>query len=403
LASITLEGVTKQFPDGTVAVSDLTLHVDDGEFLVLVGPSGCGKSTALRMIAGLEELTAGVIRIAERDVTGLPPRDRDIAMVFQNYALYPHMTVFDNMAFGLKLRKVPKPEIRRRVETAAEMLAIGELLKRKPRALSGGQRQRVAMGRAIVREPAAFLMDEPLSNLDAKLRVQMRAEIARLHQRLGTTTVYVTHDQTEAITMADRVAVLRSGVLQQAGPPQELYDNPVNLFVAGFIGSPAMNLVPARLTHEYGRTVVAFGDHRLAVPGEVVERRAGAVDGAGTDVILGIRPENFEDATLAREVVPGATLDVTVGLAEPMGAETVVHFDVGAAPVQTQDALDLAADLDPGAEPGSTVRLLAGAEGASFTARLSPRTAARAGGHATLAVDVERIYLFDPATGRALR
>jgi multiple sugar transport system ATP-binding protein len=324
-------------------------------------------------------------------------------MVFQNYALYPHMTVFDNMAFGLKLRKVPKPEIRRRVEAAAEMLAIGELLGRKPRALSGGQRQRVAMGRAIVREPAAFLMDEPLSNLDAKLRVQMRAEIAKLHQRLGTTTVYVTHDQTEAITMADRVAVLRSGVLQQAGPPQELYDDPVNLFVAGFIGSPAMNLVPARLTHDDGVAVVTFGHHRLAVPGEVVERRAGAMDATERDVILGIRPEDFEDAGLARRVGPGGTLEVTVVLAEPMGAETVVHFDVGAAPVQTQDALDLAADLDPGAEPGSTVRLLTGDEGATFTARLSPRTAARAGGQATLAVDVERIYLFDPTTGRALR
>jgi multiple sugar transport system ATP-binding protein len=403
LASITLEGVTKQFPDGTVAVNDLTLQVEDGEFLVLVGPSGCGKSTALRMIAGLEELTAGEIRIADRDVTALPPRDRDIAMVFQNYALYPHMTVFDNMAFGLKLRKVPKPEIKRRVEAAADMLAIGELLKRKPRALSGGQRQRVAMGRAIVREPAAFLMDEPLSNLDAKLRVQMRAEIAKLHQRLGTTTVYVTHDQTEAITMADRVAVLRSGVLQQVGPPQALYDNPVNLFVAGFIGSPAMNLVPARLTRDGARAVITFGRHRIAIPGDVVERRAGTLDGDGTDVILGIRPEDMEDVAFAREVAPDERLEVTVGLAEPMGAETLVHFDVGSPPVRTQDALDLAADLDPGAEPGSTVALLAGEDGATFTARLNPRTTARAGLQATLAVDVERIYLFDPATGRALR
>jgi multiple sugar transport system ATP-binding protein len=403
LASITLEGVTKQFPDGTVAVNKLSLHVEDGEFLVLVGPSGCGKSTALRMIAGLEELTAGEIRIADRDVTDLPPRDRDIAMVFQNYALYPHMTVFDNMAFGLKLRKVPKPEIRRRVEAAAELLAIRELLGRKPRALSGGQRQRVAMGRAIVREPAAFLMDEPLSNLDAKLRVQMRAEIAKLHQRLGTTTVYVTHDQTEAITMADRVAVLRTGVLQQAGSPQELYENPVNLFVAGFIGSPSMNLVRARLSREDGRITVTFGHHRLVVPGSVVERRAGDLDGAGREVILGIRPEDLEDAAFARDAPPGALLDVTVGLHEPMGAETIVHFEVDTPPVRTQDALDLAADIDQGADPARTVALLSGDEATMFTARLNPRTSARAGEAAKIAVDVERIYLFDPATGRALR
>jgi multiple sugar transport system ATP-binding protein len=403
LASIALEGVTKRFPDGTVAVDDLTLDVEDGEFLVLVGPSGCGKSTALRMIAGLEELTAGEIHIGGRVVTELPPRDRDIAMVFQNYALYPHMTVFDNMAFGLKLRRVPKAEIRRRVEAAADMLAIRELLGRKPRALSGGQRQRVAMGRAIVREPAAFLMDEPLSNLDAKLRVQMRAEISKLHQRLGTTTVYVTHDQTEAITMADRVAVLRSGVLQQVGPPQTLYDDPVNLFVAGFIGSPAMNLVPATLTADNGKAVVAFGHQRIALPDQVVQRRAGQSDGASREVILGIRPEDMEDASFARGTAPDRVLEVTVGLAEPMGAETIVHFEVDTPPLRTKDTMDLAADMDQGADPAHAASLLTGADRATFTARLNPRTSARTGSPARIAVDVERIYLFDPATGRALR
>jgi multiple sugar transport system ATP-binding protein len=373
MAAIVLSGVTKEFPGGAVAVAALDLDVEDGEFLVLVGPSGSGKTTVLRMVGGLEETTAGTIRIGGRDVTGLAPRDRDIAMVFQTYALYPHMSVAENMAFGLKLRKTPKAEIRRRVEETAALLGLSDLLDRKPRALSGGQRQRVAMGRAIVREPAAFLMDEPLSNLDAKLRVQMRAEITRLHQRLGTTTLYVTHDQTEAITMADRVAVMHDGHLQQLDTPTALYDDPVNLFVAGFIGSPAMNLVPASLATADGRVIASFGRHRLAVPAAVLDRRPGArgVVAAGGEVMLGIRPEDIEDAEFAPGAGPDELLDVTVDLAEPLGAETIAHFD---------------------ATPG-----------VPFTARLSPRTTVRAGRPVKLAVDVVRLHLFDPISGRSLR
>ena len=373
MAEIVLAGVTKEFPGGAVAVAALDLEVADGEFLVLVGPSGSGKTTVLRMVGGLEEATAGEIRIGGRDVTGLAPRDRDIAMVFQTYALYPHMTVAENMAFGLKLRKTPKDEIGRRVEETAALLGLSDLLQRKPRALSGGQRQRVAMGRAIVREPAAFLMDEPLSNLDAKLRVQMRAEITRLHHRLRTTTLYVTHDQTEAITMADRVAVMRDGALQQLDTPAALYENPVNLFVAGFIGSPAMNVVPARLTTADGRVFASFGDHRLAVPETVLAGRPGArpLVAAGGEVALGIRPEDLEDAEFAAAAGADELLEVTVDLAEPLGAETIAHFD---------------------AVPG-----------VPFTARLSPRTTVRAGRRVKLAVDVERLHLFDPVSGESLR
>jgi multiple sugar transport system ATP-binding protein len=373
MAGIVLSGVTKEFPGGAIAVAALDLEIADGEFLVLVGPSGSGKTTVLRMVGGLEETTAGEIRIGGRDVTGLAPRDRDIAMVFQTYALYPHMTVAQNMAFGLKLRKTARDEIRRRVEETAALLGLSDLLERKPRALSGGQRQRVAMGRAIVREPAAFLMDEPLSNLDAKLRVQMRAEITRLHQRLGTTTLYVTHDQTEAITMADRVAVMRDGHLQQLDTPAALYDDPVNLFVAGFIGSPAMNVVTASLAAADGRVTASFGPHRLTVPAAVLDRRPGArrVLASGGRVTLGIRPEDIEDAEFVAGSGPDALLDVTVDLAEPLGAETIVHFDVGSE--------------------------------TPFTARLSPRTAVRAGHRAKLAVDVERLHLFDPVSGRSLR
>jgi multiple sugar transport system ATP-binding protein len=373
MADIVLAGVTKEFPGGAVAVAALDLEVADGEFLVLVGPSGSGKTTVLRMVGGLEEATAGEIRIGGRDVTGLAPRDRDIAMVFQSYALYPHMTVAQNMAFGLKLRNTPRDEIRRRVDETAELLGLSDLLERKPRALSGGQRQRVAMGRAIVREPAAFLMDEPLSNLDAKLRVQMRAEISRLHQRLRTTTLYVTHDQTEAITMADRVAVMRDGRLQQLDHPAALYDDPVNLFVAGFIGSPAMNIVTASLTTADGRVTASFGEHRLAVPEAVLDRRPGArsVIAAGGEVALGIRPEDIEDAEFVPGAGPDELLDVTVDLAEPLGAETIAHFEVG---------------------PDTP-----------FTARLSPRTTVRAGRRVKLAVDVERLHLFDPVSGQSLR
>ena len=374
MAGIVLSGITKAFPGGAVAVSSLDLEVADGEFLVLVGPSGSGKTTVLRMVGGLEEATAGEIRIGGRDVTGLAPRDRDIAMVFQTYALYPHMTVAQNMAFGLKLRKTPAAEIRRRVEETAALLGLSDLLDRRPRALSGGQRQRLAMGRAIVREPAAFLMDEPLSNLDAKLRVQMRAEITRLHHRLRTTTLYVTHDQTEAITMADRVAVMRDGTLQQLDVPAALYDDPVNLFVAGFIGSPAMNVVTARLSSAGGRVSASFGaGHRLVVPEAVLARRPAArsVVAAGGEVALGIRPEDIEDAEFVPGAGPDELLEVTVDLAEPLGAETIVHFEV---------------------TPGTP-----------FTARLSPRTTVRAGRPLKLAVDVERLHLFDPASGRSLR
>jgi multiple sugar transport system ATP-binding protein len=375
MAAIALSGVTKEFPGGAVAVAALDLEVVDGEFLVLVGPSGSGKTTVLRMVGGLEEATAGEIRIGGRDVTGLAPRDRDIAMVFQTYALYPHMTVAQNMAFGLKLRKAPRDEIKRRVAETAALLGLSDLLERKPRALSGGQRQRVAMGRAIVREPAAFLMDEPLSNLDAKLRVQMRAEITRLHQRLRTTTLYVTHDQTEAITMADRVAVMRDGRLQQLDTPAALYDDPVNLFVAGFIGSPAMNVVTASLTSADGRVTASFGEHRLAVPDSVLDRRPGSrrvlAGGPGGEVTIGIRPEDIEDAELVPGAGPDEVLEVTVDLAEPLGAETIAHFDV--------------------------------APETPFTARLSPRTGARAGRRVKFAVDVERLHLFDPVSGDSLR
>jgi multiple sugar transport system ATP-binding protein len=390
VASIDLEGVTKEFPAGAVAVWQLDLSVEDGEFLVLVGPSGSGKTTVLRMVGGLEEASSGVIRIGDRVVTNLAPRDRDIAMVFQSYALYPHMSVFDNMAFGLKLRKTAKDDIRRRVEAAAQLLGLTDFLARKPRQLSGGQRQRVAMGRAIVREPAAFLMDEPLSNLDAKLRVQMRAEIQKLHQRLGTTTMYVTHDQTEAITMADRVAVMRDGELQQLDTPQALYDDPANLFVAGFIGSPAMNFVRATLSEEGGRVFAGFGTHRLLVPRPVLDRRPGARAMIGGEVILGMRPEDLEDAEFAPRTDPDELLEVTIALAEPLGAEVVVHFEVDT-PI-------------PGARGIPVVSVAPdGADLAGFTARLHPRTAVRSGRTVKLAVDVERLHLFDPATGASLR
>jgi multiple sugar transport system ATP-binding protein len=373
MADVTLTDVWKVFPDGTEAVRSVDLEIADGELIVLVGPSGCGKTTVLRMVAGLDEVSRGTIRIGGRVVNDIPPRDRDVAMVFQNYALYPHMSVFENMAFSLKLANRPKHEIEERVRSAAAILGLEELLDRMPRALSGGQRQRVAMGRAIVRSPQVFLMDEPLSNLDAKLRVQMRAEIARIQQHLQVTTLYVTHDQTEAITMADRVAVMKDGTLQQLDSPAALYDDPVNLFVAGFIGSPAMNVVTAGLSSADGRVFASFGDHRLVIPETVLERRpgAGAVVAAGGEVALGIRPEDIEDAEFAAGAGPDELLEVTVDLAEPLGAETIVHFD---------------------AVPGTP-----------FTARLTPRTTVRAGRLAKLAVDVERLHLFDAGSGQSLR
>ena len=340
MAEIQLDKLTKVYGDGTKAVSDFDLEVADGEFVVFVGPSGCGKTTALRMIAGLEAITAGTVAIGGEVVNTLPPKDRDVAMVFQNYALYPHMSAYDNMAFALKMRGVEKAEIERRVTGAARMLGLSEVLKKKPRTLSGGQRQRVAMGRAIVREPQAFLMDEPLSNLDAKLRVEMRAEIARIQRDLGVTTIYVTHDQVEAMTMGDRVCVLRGGFLQQVASPQELYDRPANLFVAEFIGSPAMNLVRAELAGGE----VRFGDRVLPVPDGVRSARPSLAAYVGKQVVLGIRPEDIEDVELARN--SGGRLTVEIDIREDMGSEVFAHFAIDAEPVETQEVLEAMEEED---------------------------------------------------------
>src|SRR5215216_2416047 len=344
MAGVTLDEVTKIYHDGTLAVSDLGLEIADGEFMVLVGPSGCGKTTALRMVAGLESITEGHVRIGERVVDRLPPKDRDIAMVFQNYALYPHLSVADNLAFSLKLHKVSREEVRRRVAEAAHILGLEEFLERKPRNLSGGQRQRVAMGRAIVREPSAFLMDEPLSNLDAKLRVQMRAEIARIQRDLGTTTIYVTHDQIEAMTMGHRVAVMRKGELQQVDDPQVLYDHPVNLFVGGFIGSPAMNMLQARLEGENGTVSAVVGEQRIRLSDRCTTNRPGLRAFAGRDVVLGIRPENLEDAAVAGETSGGDRLRGEVVLREALGSEIMAHVAVEAEAAETDETRELARD-----------------------------------------------------------
>jgi multiple sugar transport system ATP-binding protein len=397
MAEIVMEQVSKVFPDGTAAVSDLDLDVDDGEFIVLVGPSGCGKTTALRMVAGLESISHGTIRIGERVVNTLPPKERDIAMVFQNYALYPHMNVYDNMGFGLKLRKLPKEEIDKRVRDAAGILGLEEFLLRKPKALSGGQRQRVAMGRAIVREPKAFLMDEPLSNLDAKLRVQMRSEIARIQHDLRVTTLYVTHDQVEAMTMGDRVAVLRKGVLQQADTPQFLYDHPNNLFVAGFIGSPAMNMVEAKLSSSDGSGVVEFGGYRLGVPQQVLSARPELKAFDGKPVIVGLRPEDMEDASLVPEAPADRRIRTTVILREALGADVVAHVKVQAPAVVTDDVKELAHDV--GQEALQAVEQRARSGESTFLARLSPRTGAKEGESIELVVDVGRLHFFDPGTG----
>jgi multiple sugar transport system ATP-binding protein len=397
VAEIAFEHVAKVYPDGTQAVHDLELEIQDGELMVLVGPSGCGKTTALRMLAGLEEITEGEIRIGDQVVNDLTPRDRDIAMVFQSYALYPHMTVADNLAFGLKLRKLPKKEVQERVQRAARILQIEEFLKRKPRALSGGQRQRVAMGRAIVREPQAYLMDEPLSNLDAKLRVQMRAEIHQLQRRLGVTTIYVTHDQVEAMTMGDRVAVMNAGHLQQVDTPQVLYDNPLNEFVAGFIGSPSINLVESDLAQSNGRLEVTLGEHRLTVDEEVARNRSGLADYVGKKVILGIRPEDFEDASIESDTSPERRIKVKADLTEPLGAEVLVHFSTEATGVVSSAA---AADVGEDAD----VRL--GEEGdeawTRLVARVSPKTRVAVGSEIELAVDTTRLYFFDPQTRDAI-
>jgi multiple sugar transport system ATP-binding protein len=390
MADIQLDNVTKRFPDGYEAVRDMSLEIKDGEFMILVGPSGCGKSTALRMIAGLEDITDGELKIDGNVVNQLSPKDRDIAMVFQNYALYPHMSVRDNMGFALRLRGLAKEEINNKVEDAARILDLEAHLDRKPSQLSGGQRQRVAMGRAIVRDPAAFLMDEPLSNLDAKLRVQMRTEVSRLQQRLGTTTIYVTHDQTEALTLGDRVAVMRSGVLQQVGAPMELYSHPVNLFVAGFIGSPAMNFMPATVD---GETVkLPFGDVRL--PADLHDR---VRDVQGRQLIAGIRPEHFEDARLTGEARErGATFRARIEVLESLGSELYAHFTVSSdETIESQELRELAQDAGGGEIP------MEGEEG-RIVARLDPASQVKQGEEAELWVDAGRLQLFDPQDGRNL-
>ncbi len=400
MAEIVLDDVSKVYGEGAAAVADLNLQIEDGEFIVLVGPSGCGKTTALRMVAGLETITSGTITIGERIVNSVPPKERDIAMVFQNYALYPHMTVYDNMAFGLKLRKLAKQEIDRRVREAAKILGLEDFLERKPKALSGGQRQRVAMGRAIVREPKAFLMDEPLSNLDAKLRVQMRSEIARIQHELRTTTLYVTHDQVEAMTMGDRVAVIRKGLLQQVDTPQFLYDHPKNLFVAGFIGSPAMNMVEATLVRSDGSFIVEFGGYRLAVPDSVLAARPHLKGYEGKEVIVGLRPEDMEDASLAADAPPDRRLRSAVILREALGADVLVHFMIKAPAVMTEDTKELAGDVGQEALEAAERGAMAGES--EFLARLNPRTGAEKGKEIELVVDVARLHFFDPGTGEGI-
>jgi multiple sugar transport system ATP-binding protein len=400
MAEIALTDVWKVYPDGTEAVRTLDLDIADGEFMVLVGPSGCGKTTVLRMVAGLEVISKGTLTIGDRVVNDVPPKNRDIAMVFQNYALYPHMSVFDNMAFGLKLQKVPKAEIATRVNEAARILALEDYLKRKPAALSGGQRQRVAMGRAIVRHPQAFLMDEPLSNLDAKLRVQMRSEIARIQADLGVTTLYVTHDQVEAMTMGDRVAVIRKGELQQVGSPQNLYDHPVNLFVAGFIGSPAMNLLQARLARVGDALTVELGGSTLPVPDSVLGERPALKQYEGRDVVLGLRPEDMEDASLVSESAPGSRIGAAVELVEALGSDVVVHFTIDAPQALTDDVKELAHDV--GVEALEKVEQEAEGGRSTVTARLSPRTQVKVGDNVELTVDTSRLHFFDPDDGSGI-
>lgn len=395
MASITLEDIGKIYPDGTRAVGSVDLTVRDGEFLVLVGPSGCGKSTVLRMIAGLEDISEGKMSIGEKVVNDIPPKDRDIAMVFQNYALYPHMSVYDNMAFGLKLRKMSKDEIDRRVKEAAEILEITEYLDRKPKALSGGQRQRVAMGRAIVREPKAFLMDEPLSNLDAKLRVQMRTELGRLHHRLSTTTVYVTHDQVEAMTLGHRVAVLRPVSakrpynLQQVAPPTELFNNPANLFVAGFIGSPAMNMVYGVLTEDQGRVSLAFANHTVNVSRAALDGHPGIEEYYGKQIVVGIRPSALEDARVVGND-PEHTISVTTDVNELLGSESYVHFMLDSSPVITPDIEELLADS--GTDAASL------GDQTKFTARVSADVPVPDGSDVDLVVDTGKLHFFDEDT-----
>ncbi len=396
MAGVTFDGVSKIYADGTKAVSEISLDIRDGEFVVLVGPSGCGKTTALRMVAGLEDISEGEVKIGDRVVNRVPSKDRDIAMVFQSYALYPHLTVYDNIAFGLRLRKEPKDEIDRRVNETARILGLEQYLKRKPRALSGGQRQRVAMGRAIVRQPQAFLMDEPLSNLDAKLRVQMRAEISQIQSNLGVTTVYVTHDQVEAMTMGDRVAVMRKGELQQAAPPQELYDRPVNLFVGGFIGSPAMNIVEATLERSNGDMLATLGSQRISLGQETLSARPALKQYDGRKVILGIRPEDLEDVGLDSDAPADRRLKGDVTLTEALGSEVMVHFTVDAPPAVTDDVRELARDVG---DERAIEELGAGERETTMVGRFGARTKVREGEAAEVTVDTRALHFFDPDTG----
>jgi len=390
MGAINITDVGKIYPNGTRALENVNIEIHDGEFVVLVGPSGCGKTTLLRMVAGLEDITEGEISIADKVVNEVAPKDRDIAMVFQNYALYPHMSVYDNMAFSLKLRKLPKDEIDAKVKEAAKTLEIDELLDRKPKALSGGQRQRVAMGRAIVRSPQAFLMDEPLSNLDAKLRVQMRAELGELHSQLETTTLYVTHDQVEAMTMGDRVAVIRKGVLQQIDTPREIYLYPKNIFVAGFIGSPAMNFVYATVDVSAKKTNLTFGDSNIVssdAPKSLSEFN-------GKEIVLGIRPEAFEDSVYANDKEFTEQININVSLLEQLGSDTYIHFYKDIPPVQTKAIEEILAD------EGEDISAL-GTE-TKFIARINPNATIEEGQNINLAIDPSKLHYFDPETGLAI-
>ena len=391
MASVTLERLTKTYAGGSLrAVNELTLDVADGEFLVLVGPSGCGKSTALRMIAGLEEITDGGVWIGDDFVNDVHPKDRNIAMVFQNYALYPHMSVFDNIAFPLQIARMPKPDIQKRVVEAARILELETFLKRRPGQLSGGQRQRVAMGRAIVRQPAVYLMDEPLSNLDAKLRVQMRAEIAQLQHRLGTTTIYVTHDQVEAMTMGHRVALLRDGVLQQVDTPGGIYNKPSNLFVAAFIGAPTMNLFSAELGSLSGSAALKLGSHKLDIPASILTQRPGLSRYAGKPLIVGFRPEDVADATLAGTAAANRIRSVA-SLVEALGSDVLVHFEIDATPMHVQSSDSL-----------QQIKREESATGGEAIARLTPRSDVRLGAPVELVVDTARLHFFDAQSGEAI-
>ena len=391
MGAIKIKDVGKIYPNGTRALEDVNIEINDGEFVVLVGPSGCGKTTLLRMVAGLEDITEGEISIGEKVVNEVAPKDRDIAMVFQNYALYPHMSVYDNMAFSLKLRKLPKEEIEKKVKDAAKTLEISELLDRKPKALSGGQRQRVAMGRAIVRNPEAFLMDEPLSNLDAKLRVQMRAELGQLHTQLETTTLYVTHDQVEAMTMGDRVAVIRKGELQQIDTPREIYLYPKNIFVAGFIGSPSMNFVYADVKISGKKAELSFAAETINCDGESAKKLE-KMD--GEQIVLGIRPEAFEDSIYAKDSEYSESIDIKVTLLEQLGSDSYIHFYKDIKPVQTEAIEEILAD------EGEDISVLG--DETKFIARINPNSTVKEGEEIKLSIDSSKLHFFDPSTGNAL-